>query len=496
MGDSLYIVIGHDPSDEAMAAELCAALEAAGMRCWIASRDMTPAASWVNAISHAVKDSRAIVMLHTTRAVRSDLLREQAIMASRYRVPVVILLQLDDTPPAPELQRLFTNLGLGSIVHWIDAIGDTAEGQAAKVAACVERFASRYDTEVNCSAQPRGSGSFMRVLTDAIHSKLSAMRWSRMNPSGERSGTRPLQTRERAARGSSEIKRASRRDAEDLGSPPQSATRIAGGDFDESDVGDVVECTAYAPAGCRGGSPFLVQVGIHMPAAADHMSKRAREHDPSAGRRGATALATRVQRDTRLAFRLKVTGGTADEERQDFVWLGKHGFVQFLVTPLAAQSTVGLTISVLQSNVPIGTIKFVVAIQPSAVESTPEAVGDAVRYRTAFASYASQDRAEVLRRVQMLRAVGIRCFQDVLDLEPGELWERQLWKRIDEADVLFLFWSRHALSSDWVAREWRHGLQHKGLDFIRPVILEHPPVPPPEELAALHFDDVIARCLA
>jgi hypothetical protein len=50
------------------------------------------------------------------------------------------------------------------------------------------------------------------------------------------------------------------------------------------------------------------------------------------------------------------------------------------------------------------------------------------RYRKAFISYASPDRGEVLKRVQMLRLARIRYFQDVLRLEPGDRWQRfTLW---------------------------------------------------------------------
>ena len=45
---------------------------------------------------------------------------------------------------------------------------------------------------------------------------------------------------------------------------------------------------------------------------------------------------------------------------------------------------------------------------------------DARRYHFAFISYASKDRDEVLRRVQLLASVGIDYFQDLLSLEPGD----------------------------------------------------------------------------
>ena len=97
---------------------------------------------------------------------------------------------------------------------------------------------------------------------------------------------------------------------------------------------------------------------------------------------------------------------------------------------------------------------------------------------------------EVLRRVQMLSMVGITYFQDLLSLDPGDRWAQQLYRHIDMSDVFFLFWSTPAKQSKWVTKEWRYGLKRKGLDFIKPVIIEGPPpVPPPRALARLHFND-------
>jgi hypothetical protein len=90
----------------------------------------------------------------------------------------------------------------------------------------------------------------------------------------------------------------------------------------------------------------------------------------------------------------------------------------------------------------------------------------------------------------MLRLVGITYFQDLLSIEPGQRWAQQLYRHIDTSDVLFLFWSTPAKRSKWVTKEWRYALKQKGLDFIKPVIIEGPPpVPPPRALAKLHFND-------
>jgi hypothetical protein len=118
-------------------------------------------------------------------------------------------------------------------------------------------------------------------------------------------------------------------------------------------------------------------------------------------------------------------------------------------------------------------------------------MGDSAdRYTQAFVSYASQDRPKVLPRVQMLGTVGIHFFQDVLDLDPGDRWEQKLYTHIDRCDLFLLFWSRAASQSEWVLREVRYALSRRSPPEIRPVIIEGPPiVPPPPELAHLHFND-------
>jgi hypothetical protein len=160
-----------------------------------------------------------------------------------------------------------------------------------------------------------------------------------------------------------------------------------------------------------------------------------------------------------------------------------------------------------RDSVPIGHIKFKLNVldrQPErglAARKFALCGMDAVRYTRAFVSYASADRAKVLARVQALRAMSIECFQDVLDLNPGERWERKLYAKIDECDVFLLFWSGFAKNSEWVRKEARYALDRKaGSELrppeIRPVIIEGPPVPVPwEELAHLHFNDPIANLI-
>lgn len=157
------------------------------------------------------------------------------------------------------------------------------------------------------------------------------------------------------------------------------------------------------------------------------------------------------------------------------------------------------TITISHNRVPIGHIKFkltVIAADQLVIISTPQPVGVVAQcYKKAFISYASNDRSEVLKRVQMLAGLRIDFFQDVLSLEPGDRWEKELYRQIDKSDLFLLFWSSSAKQSPWVMKEVLYAIRRKGgNDFappeIIPVLVEGPPpVEPPSELAHLYFND-------
>lgn len=112
----------------------------------------------------------------------------------------------------------------------------------------------------------------------------------------------------------------------------------------------------------------------------------------------------------------------------------------------------------------------------------------------AFASYASEDRDEVIRVIQGMRKArtDLKVFMDVESLRSGDNWQERLYGEIDGSDVLFLCWSRAAKASEWVDKEWRYALTQKGRECIDPVPLEPAEIcPPPAELDQKHFNDAL-----
>jgi hypothetical protein len=149
-----------------------------------------------------------------------------------------------------------------------------------------------------------------------------------------------------------------------------------------------------------------------------------------------------------------------------------------------------------RANVYLGILKIVSLRFELEVSSRSEQLLDvtdtASWIRSAFASYATQDRPKVLSRIQgMLKLLPqLDIFLDVVTLRAGDRWEERVREEIASRDVFYLFWSMAASISHWVAGEWRLALTTRGLDYISPVPLVSPAaVPPPPELAALHFND-------
>jgi hypothetical protein len=189
------------------------------------------------------------------------------------------------------------------------------------------------------------------------------------------------------------------------------------------------------------------------------------------------------------------------EVAQQLRWAGRTEGVQFEVRVPEAfnrTSVIG-TVTVSRSGIPIGHLKWKLAVDASSGSGSSDVAAqgqEVARYRRAFISYATRDRPEVLRRVQLLRTLGVGYFQDVLDLKPGERWERELYRQIEDCDLFLLFWSRTAKRSKWVRREAEAALAlsksrgELGGPALYPVLIDGPPVPQPwPELAHLHFND-------
>lgn len=273
-------------------------------------------------------------------------------------------------------------------------------------------------------------------------------------------------------------------------------------------IREQVDCTVFSPPTALLGQTIMVQVFAHLPTEGRQAAHLALEFDSSTKRRAFKSLCLELTRRTKLSIHLEMANLTIDESVQDLIWNGRPEAAQFSVyVPGNRQpGTVIGTVTISCLTVPLAHIKFKLELvngkeRPTETDAQPVGV-EVQRYKKAFISYASEDRNEVFKRVQMLRPMNIRFFQDLLSLEPGDRWERALYRHIDDSDLFLLFWSSAAKKSKWVMEEVKYALKRKEADElappeIKPVIIEGPPSPqPPDELKHLHFNDYLLYFLS
>src|SRR5438874_387477 len=66
------VFISHASQDKAIADNACASLEAHGIRCWIAPRDVQPGRSFAGEITRAIEASKAMVLIFSAHTKISD----------------------------------------------------------------------------------------------------------------------------------------------------------------------------------------------------------------------------------------------------------------------------------------------------------------------------------------------------------------------------------------------------------------------------------------
>ena len=181
------------------------------------------------------------------------------------------------------------------------------------------------------------------------------------------------------------------------------------------------------------------------------------------------------------------------EKGQDFEWRGGRVLLDFDVqalpdAPVGQQTR--LKFDVVVGEIVVARLRVSIAFVSQGDDSTT--VSETESARTAFASYASEDRARVLDKVATARTLaGLDVWIDAVDLRPNDRWRELLRPEIERRELFLLFWSLPASKSHWVDWEWRTALEAKGLDAIQLQPLEGMPSDLPAELDALHAGDAL-----
>jgi hypothetical protein len=114
--------VSHSSKDKPIADAVCANLEAAGVRCWIAPRDIAAGEDWPRAIANAISQSHIMVLIFSTNANSSDQISRELSVAADYNL-VIIPFKIDNVKPEPGKQYYLSR------THWLDAMNPPTQNQ-------------------------------------------------------------------------------------------------------------------------------------------------------------------------------------------------------------------------------------------------------------------------------------------------------------------------------------------------------------------------------
>ena len=116
------IFISYSSKDKPIADGICANLEAAGLRCWIAPRDITPGDDWPTAITAAISASKVMVLVFSANSNASADVGREIILAANYKL-IIIPFKIEDVEPEPGKQYYLAQ------THWLDAMNPPTRDQ-------------------------------------------------------------------------------------------------------------------------------------------------------------------------------------------------------------------------------------------------------------------------------------------------------------------------------------------------------------------------------
>jgi len=109
------VFISHSSNNRPIANAVCAALESAGIRCWIAPRDVMPGRSYSGEITRAIQQSRAFVLIFSQHSNNSEQVLREVQLAANSRLHIVQF-RIDAVVPSDDLEYYRSG------PHWLDAV--------------------------------------------------------------------------------------------------------------------------------------------------------------------------------------------------------------------------------------------------------------------------------------------------------------------------------------------------------------------------------------
>ena len=127
------VFISHSSKDRLTANAVCNRLESAGIRCWIAPRDIIPGEGWSAAIMRGIDASKVMVLIFSENANVSAHVRREVAHACDHEI-TVIPMRIRDITPKEGLKYYLDEL------HWLVALTPPLENHLETLTTSVKNI--------------------------------------------------------------------------------------------------------------------------------------------------------------------------------------------------------------------------------------------------------------------------------------------------------------------------------------------------------------------
>ena len=141
------VFISHSINDKPVADAICANLEASGVRCWIAPRDIAPGEDWPTSITLAIAQSRVMVLVFSASSNSSDDVGRELFLASNNKL-IIIPFKIENIEPEPGKQYYLAR------THWLDAINPPTQEQIMLLVRRVKSILSAINPDMPNQVEP------------------------------------------------------------------------------------------------------------------------------------------------------------------------------------------------------------------------------------------------------------------------------------------------------------------------------------------------------
>jgi TolB-like protein/tetratricopeptide (TPR) repeat protein len=151
------VFVSYASQDGAVANSIVENLEAQGLKCWIAPRDVKPGAQYADAIVRAINEAKAVVLVLSAGAMGSSHVAREVERAASKRKQIVAL-RMDGVPLSPQLEYFLSES------QWIDV---PKLGMPAALAKLKEAVGQGSTTSSQKSTSGQAIGTKTRVAVAA-----------------------------------------------------------------------------------------------------------------------------------------------------------------------------------------------------------------------------------------------------------------------------------------------------------------------------------------